>query len=746
MNLKECVDWILKKEKRPISKDQLLEKITLLKKIEDETFELTEEDRAKVQEVLIEGIEDWTYFKASSGYILLCKTPYRKGKITIDGRIGILTSINSYIDKEGNQVVVEEKIEVPKENINSAIDGDIVLADTSLGAGKAKVVEVLDRNLGNVLGEITRLGNQYFVKPLSKKQESLTIALDGEQIEGQRVIVSLKKTAGENFYLGEIIEKLEHKDDPKEEALIEALQCGMPYGFNEEILEQVKRIPLTVTEKDKEGRLDFTDWEIISIDGSDTKDKDDCISLHTLPNGNQLLGVEIADVSHYVPNFSPIHKEAYRRGTSYYFDGSVNPQLPRELSNGICSLSDGVERLTMSVLMELDSNANVVSHSLVLNVIKSRIGMTYEKVNSLLKDKIVDPEYKAYQETLERMASLAKKLRKKRIQRGALELEKPEVKFLYDENGYPVDVKACYQDVAEKLIEEFMLLANSNFAEILEAEGIPVIYRVHGTPNREKLKELLKLLDKIGIPFDFSVEDICEDKTYLQLLIAHIKEKGDSLKDVLITRLIRSMSPAIYSTENIGHYGTGFSIYCHFTSPIRRLADDTNERIAKDCYFEKDEEKRKRAIYGWKKLAPDYADQATKMEMVQEKVEKNVKKLNAVNYFDRLIGEEFEGVVISVNEYGLEVQLNNLLEGVVLLDQEEYIYQPKNFSMISISNLSYYVGDRLKVKLVSTDKEKKQIHFSVLEKIQENEALINANKAMKRKLESKRMIKKRDFF
>lgn len=746
MNLKECVDFILRKEKRPISKELLLEKILFLKKLEKEDYEFTEEEEEEIQGILTEGIEAWDYFRISDGYTLLSKTPYRRGRISIDGRMGIVTSINSYTDKEGKQVVIEEKIEVPKENYNQAIDGDIVLIDTSLGEKKARVVEVLERNLENILGEVVRLGNQYYLKPLNKKYENIIIAFEEEQIEGQRVIVTLKKKTGENFYIGEVIQRLEHKDDPHEEALIEALKCGMPYGFSEESLEQIKTIPQRVTEEEKIGRYDFTTWEIFSIDGADTKDKDDCISLQTLPNGNQLLGVHIADVPHYVPTNSPIHKDAYQKGTSYYFDGSVNPQLPRELSNGICSLNDGVERLTMSILIEYDQNANVISRSLIPSIISSRIGMTYEKVNEILKARKVDSEYRDYQETLENMSDLAKKLRKKRLQRGALELEKPEIKFMYNEEGYPIGVKSCYQDIAENLIEEFMLAGNTNFAEMLEEKGLPVVFRVHGIPNREKIKEFLRLLDKIGIPFDFSKEDVLEDKAYMQLLVNHIKEKAGFLQDVLTTKLIRCMAHAIYSTENIGHYGTGFPIYGTFSSPIRRLADDTNERIARDCYFEPNEEKRTKAIYEWKKKTPEYALQASKMEMIQEKVERNVNRLNAINYFNSHIGEEYQGVITSVNEYGLEIQLENLLEGSVLLDKEEYIYQPKNFSMISLQNTSYYVGDLLKVKLISTDKEKKQVHFSVLEKLQENTALANSNKAIKKKLENKKLIKKRNNF
>lgn len=740
MSWKEYVDLVLKKGKKPITMATLLKEITFLKRLEQEDYSLSKEDKEELQNAIQEGLRTLEYFEGVNGYQLLSKTSYRKGRL--DTTQGIVSSITSYINKEGKQEVIEEKIPIRKENYNQALDGDFVLVDVSMKDKSARVEKILERKIGNIMGEIIRLGNQFFVRPLNKKQQDLTILLEGNYIEGQIVIVSLKETPSPNFYTGKVIQSIHHKDDPHEEALIEAFQCGMPHGFSEDSMKQLDNIPKTVSNEEKEGRYDFTTWEIFSIDGSDTKDKDDCISLSKLPNGNYLLGVHIADVSHYVPTNSPIHKDAYRKGTSYYFGGSVEPQLPRELSNGICSLNDHVERLTKSVLIEYDKEGNVVSHSLVASIINSRIGMTYEKVNDILKNNIVDSEYEPYKETLQEMQKLYKKLRKKRERNGALFFQKPEIKFIYDEDGNAIDSKFYYQDTAEQLIEEFMLAANVSVAEILEEEGIPLVYRIHGTPNREKLKDYLRLLEKMGMPFSFSTEDICCDKRLFQALIAHIKEKSGFLETMLNTSLIRTMSHAIYSTENIGHYGTAFSSYCHFTSPIRRLADDTIGRMIDECYFEKDESKKKEAIFRWKKIGIDYANQASKMEMIEEKVEKNVNKRDAAVYFEHHIGEEYEAVVISLNEFGLEVQLNNLLEGIIPLGQE-YTCHTKNFCMNSLTGPSYYVGDYLKVQLVSVDKEKKQISFAVVEKLMENAALASLNHYKEK--ENKRLMKKRNY-
>ena len=574
--MKNYIDLVLKKEKKPIDIEKLYQKIeSILKKENGDDYLLSSSEKEEINHILSDGLEKVKYYKTPTGkYTLLSKTSFRKGRFHGNrAGEGFVTVITSYIDKEGKSIVREEKYSIVRDNCNSAIDGDMVLIDIGGNGQKPKIEKILDRNVNNVIGEIVRLGNSFFVKPIDKKKQALTIALDGDgYIEGQIVSVALEEMRSDNFYVGTIIREFQHKDDPHEDALLEAFKCGMPEGFSEESLQQLEYIPTTVSENDKVGRYDFTNWEIFSIDGADTKDKDDCISLSKLPNGNLLLGVHIADVPFYVPYQSPIDKDAFCKGTSYYFGGCVEPQLPRKLSNGICSLNDGVERITKSILIEFSPNGTVVSRSLVPSVIKSRVGMTYEKVNDLLKNGIVDDEYKPYEATLREMARLAKILRKRRIQNGAIEFDRPEVKFLHDENGVATGVTCRHQDVSENLIEEFMLAANVNVGEILTENGIPCVYRIHDTPNIERLDEYLHLLDIIGIPFEFSSEDICKDKKLLQCLTKHI-DQGGHLQSMLSTNLVKCMSHAAYSPKNIGHYGTGFGTYCHFTSPIRRLAD-----------------------------------------------------------------------------------------------------------------------------------------------------------------------------
>ncbi len=737
--MKQYVDFVFKKEKKPIEMEKLFQRVEQLIQKEDSSYQMSEEDKQEIEEIVFRGVEKLEYYRTPSNrFTSLLKTSFRKGRFH-GNRLGdgVVVSLISYTNREGKQIVKEEKYTVSKEDGAGAIDGDYVLVDIHRNGSSARVERILDRNVENITGEVVRVGNSFFVRPLDKKKQGLTIALEGQYIEGDIVSVSLVDQRSDNFYIGKIVREFKHKDDPHEDALLEAFKCGMPEGFSEESLKQLDTIPMSVSEEEKVGRYDFTSWEIFSIDGADTKDKDDCISYQLLPNGNVLLGVHIADTPHYVPTNSPIHKDAFRKGTSYYFGGCVEPQLPRKLSNGICSLNDGVDRLTKSILIEYDSYGNVVSRSLVPSVIRSSKGMTYDCVNQILKTGEVPAQYEPYEGTLKAMAQLSKKLRKRRINNGAIEFNRPEIKFLYDEDGKAIGVKHRVQDVSENLIEEFMLAANVNVGEILTENGIPCVYRVHDVPNIDRLTEFLRLLEAVGYPFDASAEDICSDKHLLQELADHVSKTGH-LQTMLMTNLIRCLSHAGYSPNNIGHYGTGFEIYLHFTSPIRRLADDTISRIIDDCYFEKDPNKKQTAIKKWKVKVQEFASQASKMEKVEEQVEKNVHYMDTAVYLQSFVGQEFEGTIISLGNNGITIQLDNLLEGRIRTKSlpGKYAYNPETFTLLSLDGFdSYYVGDRLKMRLTATDKDSKTVDFVALEKVKENRIMDphNTNQYVKSK-------------
>lgn len=722
--MKECIDFILKKEKKPVDLERIFKRIENFKKTENLDYEISEDEKNEVIKILEDGIKKYEYYMTPNGnFTLFTKTSFRIGRFH-GNRIGEGTVFTktSYVSKDGKRNVKNEKFYINREECNNAIDGDLVLID--IGGKSPSVSKILNRSITNVVGEVTKEGKKYFVKPIDKKKKQLTIELKEEIEEGSVVSVSLNEEKDNNYYIGKIIRKFEHANSSYADALLEAFKSGMPEGFSEESLKQLDSIPDVVLEKDKENRIDLTDMEIFSIDGEDTKDKDDCISLNILENGNYLLGVHIADVAYYVKEGTPLDKDAFRKGNSYYFGGLVEPQLPTKLSNGICSLNENVERLTKSIFIEFNKNGDVVSRKLVPSYIKSRASLTYEKVNKLFNEEDID-EYLPYKETLQNMRELSSILRKKRLcEDGAIIFNKPEIKFIHDSNGNPIDVTLRYEDDASILIEEFMLQANMGVAEILTEKGIPCVYRIHDEPNRERLEEFMKLLDVMNMPFQFDARDILDDKEKLQALAVHIKINGNkSVSPMLNTNLVKCMSHAAYNTNNIGHYGIGSKIYCHFTSPIRRIADLAISRIIDECYFETNSVKKKTNIEKWREKADDYASQATKMERVAEEVEKNVLYMETAKYLNNFIGEEFEGTIITVSDKGISVQLDNLLEGKIRtrnLDGE-YTCNPLTYTLVSMNNSgNYYIGDRLKMRLDSTSIDTKSVDFIVLEKIKEN--------------------------
>jgi len=731
--MKDYIDYILKKEKKPVEIEKLYKKIEEKKQKDDYKYSLSDSDIAEIDKILSKGIESYEYYKTPNGkFTLLASTSFRKGKFR-GNRIGggIVVSNTTYLKKDGSRVTREEKFTIERDNCNNAVDGDVVLIDTGGNGNKPSVVNIISRNIGNVVGEVTKIGTRTYVKPIDKKKQLLTIHLKDEIEDGSIVSVSLSQLGEEdlkllndtpdNHYIGKISHVFLHNDGPYHNALLEAFKTGMPEGFSEASLKQAEMIPDTVSAKDKSLRYDFTKWNVFSIDCEDTKDKDDAISLDILPNGNYLLGVHIADVAYYVKEGTPIDKDAFRKGTSYYFGGLVEPQLPQKLSNGICSLNEGVERLTKTILIEFDKDGNVVSRSLVPSVIKSRKSLTYDKVNRLLRGEVID-DYMSLKETLQKMNDLTYKLRKKRILDGAIIFNRPEIRFKHDEMGNPTEVTLRFEDKAERMIEEFMLAANNNVAEILTEANIPCVYRIHDVPNSDRLEEFLRLLEAINMPFDEEVRNIIDNKEVLQSLALHIN-KNSLFSPMLNTNLIRCMSHASYSTKNIGHFGIGSNTYCHFTSPIRRIADLAISRIIDECYFEKNPGIKDKNMKKWEVLASDYASQASTMERLEEDVEKNVLYMDTAAYLSNFIGQEFIGTVVTLSNNGINVQLDNQLEGKIrnrYLDGA-YAYNPQTFTLVSVNSKgNYYVGDKLRLKLIDTSIENKSVDFVVLEKISEN--------------------------
>ncbi len=722
--LKEYVDLVMKKSKKAIDKDKIHQKVeTLILKDNPEYLGLSSSDKNEIDKIIDDGVKKLEYIVTpKENYISILKTSFRRGRFhgnkRGDGNVLVTTD---YVTKDGNHIVNNEYYSVVRSNSNGAIDGDIVLIDIGGKNIEPKVERILERNLETIMGEVYRMGKSYFVRPIDKKKQVLTIALEGEAIEGQKVAVTLKEQTGDNFYVGEIARVFNHKDDPDEDILWEAFKCGIDDQFSKESLEQVKEIPVSVRDIDKVGRSDLTSWEIFTIDGEDTKDIDDALSCKVLENGNYLIGVHIADVSYYVPKDSPLDKDAFRKGTSNYLAGKVIPMFPHELSNGICSLNPYVERLAMSCIMEVNKDGEVVNYEILPTVIKSQLKMSYTKVNAILKEGKVDSEYEGHANTLRTLSKLALVLRRNRLKNGAVEFDRPELKLILGEDGKVSDFSVRIQDVAENLIEEYMLLANETVDKHLTNLGLPCLHRVHDHPNEERLIDFYKLIVAVNYPFyKYDADDCVYNPKALQELAEHIKDTG-RLSSVLSTNLVKCMARAKYSPKNIGHSGLAKENYCHFTSPIRRYPDLTVHRIIKDCYF--DSEHSHRNAKKWEVKLPEIGEHTSKMERIADEAESQTLYMRCSEYMSKHIGEEFEGTVIGLSQRGIQVQLDNMVEGKVRLRNlnGDYVYNAETFSLVSMDNSeNYYIGDRLLVRVVDANKENKTIDFKVVSKIEEN--------------------------
>ena len=717
--MKDKLFSILKKEKKAISLEQLIDKAQLG----------SLEDREEFIEALNKGLKDYSIIKTSKDrFILLEKTSFRIGRYFAsrngDGKVSVTYSY----ERDGKTYSKSNVYDVLSNHTHGAIDGDIVLinlySEHRNSPLKGSVQSVVKRKLDNIVGEVFRNGTSYYVKPLDKRKKVI-IKLNNYAVEGSRVAVSVGKQLGDREYLGEVTRVFHNKFDSREDILLEAFKCGVDYEFSFETKEEAKRVPAEVLDSDRIGRMDLTDWEIFTIDGADTKDIDDALSCRMLDNGNYLIGVHIADVSHYVPLHSAMEADAYKRGTSVYLPGAVIPMLPKELSNGICSLNPGVDRLALSCIMEVTPNGEVVHHDVVKSIIHSRLKMTYDEVNNVLYNRDYSTEYAPFTTTLKELNKLAIKLEKKRKKNGAITFDKPEISVSIDSLGQVDGIKIRKQDLAENLIEEFMLLANETVDKHLVSLNVPCLHRIHDYPNEERMEEFFKLLHALGNDYQKSDYLTCSTNPHaLQELEEFIRKSG-SLSNVLSSNLIRCMSRAKYSPNNIGHFGLAKDYYCHFTSPIRRYPDLTIHRLLKSIIDHTDN----REIITH---LEEIGIQSSKMERIAAEAEDNTLRMRLAEYYSSFVGEEFQGVITGINEKGMDVQLDNYVEGrIKLKDMPGDYYQEGDFSLISISGKDdYHVGDVLNMRLVRSSKDDKSIEFQPIQKI--NSITKNNSKVLKK--------------
>lgn len=723
-----------------------------IKKNESNDLNISEEEYMKKKEVLTSFFSDSTYVLMTFKQIANILGVKKNERI-------ILEKILTDLEKDGVIYIDESKRYVPcslknilkcvyeaksnKFGFARSLDGkDVYISnDLSMGAmdqdvilvkiisekkdgknAEGQVIKILDRKTKNVIGRFNKSRNFGFVEPIDKRISDIYIPkkYSSNFKDDQMVNVEILKYATSNSKAeGKIIEII---GDLKEEnieikAMYSAYKVEENQIFNDLVVNEVKSINTEIEKEEYKKRVDKTNERVFTIDGDDAKDLDDAVSVKKIDENTYLLSVFIADVSYYVKDGTQLDNEAVCRGTSTYIPGTVIPMLPKELSNGICSLNQGEDRLTLAIDIRIDKNGEVLESEIYKAVIRVTKRMTYDKVYKVLTLEDMDTlnEYKEYEQDLFLMKELALILNKKRMEKGSINFDIPETKVVLDEQGQVVNIKPYENTIANKIIEEFMLVANMQVAEKFYYLDLPFIYRVHERPDEERLRELNEVLSN----YHKRIKGI---KNVHPKTLADILESIDDEeeKQIVSNYMLRTLKLARYSEECLGHFGLSAKFYCHFTSPIRRYPDLFIHRIISD-YIDSgyilDEDKIKK----YSKQAKKYAKISSDMEKEATQVEREFDELYKVIYMEKFVNEEFNAIVSSVTDFGMFVRLDNTVEGLVPFDSmpnnDYYIFDEKKRCLIGRGTKeTFKVGDRLKVKLIRCDVKTKQIDFSVLDR------------------------------
>ena len=616
-----------------------------------------------------------------------------------------------------------EDIFIPANQINGAMHKDKVLFRISRKEeygkrAEGEIVKILKRGNIKIVGTFEQCKGFGFVLPDNKKlTKDIFISKENSMgaVTGHKVVAEITIYGDDTKNPeGKVIEILGHVNDPGVDILSVIREYDLPVDFPEDVYEQIENLEMEVLQKDRENREDFTNYKTVTIDGEDAKDLDDAISLDILENGNFLLGVHIADVSHYVRENTPLDKEAYKRGTSVYLVDRVIPMLPHKLSNGICSLNPHEDRLALSCMMEINHKAEVVNHRVVKSVIHSDKRMTYTAVREVLEEKTpaLLEEYADFIDMLENMNRLRILLSEKRNKRGSVNFDLPESKIILDENGKPIDIKPYERSIATNMIEEFMLICNETIAEDFFWQEAPFLFRSHEIPDEQKLQKMEEFIRNFGYHLKGSKDDI-HPKAIQQVLS---KAEGKDEERIITRVVLRSMKQARYTAENGGHFGLAAKYYCHFTSPIRRYPDLQIHRIIKWILDGEMTEKKQKSL---KKVMPDVAKQCSVRERTAEDAERATDDLKKAEYMADKIGMEYEGIISSLTSWGIYVELPNTVEGMVPLQSLEddfYIYDEENMIIYGERyNKKYMLGQKVNIIVAKVDVELKNIDFAFCE-------------------------------
>lgn len=655
----------------------------------------------------------------------------------------------------------EEDIFIPPNQTHSALNGDLVTVEITKEAipwqGKGpegEVTQVLERATTHVVGEfvpyeedeVEEMGLYGYVVPTNQKFPNVSVHIEAKGIRpvaGSIVQVEITRYSRylDEDMMGIVKHTIGHKDEPGIEILTIVSKYGIPSEFPEDVLEEAEQVPDVISEKDLQGRQDLREETIITIDGADAKDLDDAVVVKKLENGNFHLGVHIADVSHYVTENSAMDQEAFERGTSTYLTDRVIPMLPQRLSNGICSLHPNVDRLTLSCEMEINHQGEVVNHEIFPSVIRSSARMTYQAVNSILDhDDKTRKEYESLVSMFDMMEELHHILENMRERRGSIDFDTREAKIEVDPEGTPVDILLRDRGVGERLIESFMLAANETVSEHYASRHLPILYRVHDQPDEGKMQRFLEFVTSFGINIKGTKDSITPKN--LQAVLEEVKGKPE--ETVVSMLMLRSMQQAKYDVDPIGHYGLAADYYSHFTSPIRRYPDLILHR---QIHYYNEVGSGEKAKKRWQEKLPEIAEHSSVTERRAVDAERETDELKKTEFMEGKIGEEFEGIITSVTNFGMFVQLPNSVEGLIHISHmgdDYYEFSERGLLLIgSHTGKIFRIGQSIKVKLISVDKEQYQIDFEIVEDHAEKDGKPKRNKKKERKNQHKQKRKKK---
>ncbi|MBR5318895.1 MAG: ribonuclease R [Peptococcaceae bacterium] len=658
----------------------------------------------------------------------------RKNRYGTPAQFNLLTGTISRHPKGFGFLIAEDRSQedlyIHSSDLGGALNGDKVIArikrpagfDTRTGTkfrAEGEVIRILQRHAQHVVGTFENSKHFGFVVPDDKKFGSdIFIAKDhfNGARNGMKVLVEIiswpQKTRSAE---GKVTQLIGFKDSPGVDILSIIFGHNLPQSFPAEVLEAAERIPEKISGEEIAKRRDLRDMLMITIDGEDAKDLDDAVSVQRLENGNYLLGVHIADVGHYVQEDSALDKEALERATSIYLVDRVIPMLPQKLSNGVCSLNAGEDRLALTCMMEVDQKGIVVAHEIFESVIHIDFRMTYKNVTKILveQDETLCAQYQVLLPMLKEMEALQGILERKRMRRGAIEFHAPESKVVLDKKGRPIRIEWRESGIADKIIEEFMLCANETVAEHYFWMEVPFLYRVHEEPKTEDVMDVNKFLQALGYSIKGAGNTI-HPKAY-QSIVDEVAGKPE--EKIVNTVLLRSMQHARYDTEALGHFGLSAQYYSHFTSPIRRYPDLAIHRVIKELLHNGEQLDRKRVEVLSKKMA-QYAEQSSQREKVAEEAERDSVDLKKVEFMKPYVGEIFSAKISGVTNFGLFVQLDNSVEGLVhisTLVDDFYQYRPESFSLLGEHTRKVYqLGQEIKVRLTRVSTEDRQIDFEAV--------------------------------